>query len=196
MPSRTGAAALVLIATLPMAAWTPATAANPGWLADLMTQLAAIPERHVTFREEKHFAALDTPLISQGQLIYRRPAHLEKITTAPDPETLVVDGDRLTFTANNAAPQSFRFSRHPEVGTLVDAVRGTLAGDLSVLESHYHISAAGSLAAWHLVLQPADPDVRHLVRDIAIDGTGTDIRDFLTTQTNGDEQIVTIATSR
>ncbi len=161
-----------------------------------MTGLAAIPERHATFREEKHLAALDVPLVSQGWLIYRRPAHLEKITTAPEPESLIVDGDTLTLAANKAAPQSVRIGRHPEVGALVDAVRGALAGDLGTLESHYRITAEGRLAAWHLVLLPTDPGVQRLVRVIVIAGAGADISSFSTVQVNGDEDSLTIATQQ
>ena len=166
----------------------------PGWLLDVMTGLAAVPERRAIFHEEKHLAALDSPLISQGWLIYRRPAHLEKVTTAPDPESLVVDGDTLTLAANRDAPQSFRLGRRPEVGALVEAVRGALAGDLGVLEAHYRITAEGRFAAWHLVLQPTEPGVQRLVRVIAIDGAGTDIRGFSTVEGNGDVDSMTIAT--
>jgi hypothetical protein len=161
-----------------------------------MAGLAAIPERHATFREEKDFAALDKPLISQGWLVYRRPAHFEKVTTAPEPETLVVDGDTLTLAASGQAPQSVRLGRRPEVGALVDAIRGALSGDLGVLESHYRIAADGRFTAWHLVLQPTDPGVQRLVRMIAIDGAGADISGFRTVQINGDEDSMTIATQK
>jgi hypothetical protein len=171
-----------------------AEGAPPGWLLDVMTGLAAISERHATFREEKRFAALDTPLLSQGWLIYRRPAHLEKITTTPEPESLVVDGDTLTLTANKEAPHSVRLGRRPEVGALVEAVRGAMAGNLGVLESHYRITADGRFATWRLVLQPTDPGVQHFVRTIAIDGAGADIRGFRTVEINGDEDSMTIAT--
>jgi hypothetical protein len=77
---------------------------------------------------------------------------------------------------------------------LVEAVRGAMAGDLGVLESHYRITADGRFAAWHLVLQPTDPGVQRLVRSIEIDGAGPDIRGFRTVQVNGDEDSMTIAT--
>jgi hypothetical protein len=192
MACGTAAFLLLLAASVQIAA--AAEAAPPGWLLEVMTGLAAIPERHATFHEEKRIAALDTPLVSKGWLIYRRPAHLEKITTTPEPESLVVDGDTLTLAANREAPQSVRLGRRPEVGALVDAVRGAMAGDLRVLESHYRITAEGRLAAWHLVLQPTDPGVQRLVRTIAIDGAGADIRSFSTVQVNGDEDSLTIAT--
>jgi hypothetical protein len=187
---------LTLLGTLLLSLAVPAAGAEPArpaWLLDLMARLTQIPERHSTFREEKHFAALDRPLISLGQLVYRRPTHLEKITTAPEAESLVVDGDRLTLTASNDAPHSFPLDRRPEIAALVDAVRGSLAGDLAVLERQYRVSAEGDLAVWRLTLQPLDQSLRRLLRQITIDGTGTEIRTFRTTQANGDEAIMSIA---
>jgi hypothetical protein len=157
-----------------------------------MDRFAAIPERHATFREEKRLAALDYPLTSQGRLVWQRPAHLEKITTSPEPESLVVDGNRLTLTAGGEAPRSLDLDARPEVVALVDAVRGPLSGDLALLERHYRIAAAGDRASWHLTLLPTDPGVQRLLRDIAIAGTDTDIRTIRIAQTNGDEETMAI----
>src|SRR5689334_17857762 len=109
MPDRHFTRALPLCVALALFAFAPlasvplarADPAPPVWLQDLMARMAQVPERREAFREEKHFAALDTPLISSGQLVYRRPAYLGKITTQPDAETLVVDGDRLTLTTKD-----------------------------------------------------------------------------------------------
>ncbi len=60
--------------------------------------LARVPESNATFVEVKTLAMLTRPLRASGRLAYRRPAHLEKITLEPQAESLVVDGDKLTFT--------------------------------------------------------------------------------------------------
>jgi hypothetical protein len=185
--------ALVLFASAPMA---HGESAPPAWLQDLMARMAQVPERRETFREEKYFSALDTPLISSGQLVYHRPAYLGKITREPDAETLVVDGDRLTLTTKDQSAHSFRVDRRPEIAALVDAVRGTLAGDLPLLERHFHILAHGSPLEWTLVLVPIDPAVHKLVQDIVVGGRETSIRSFRVTQTNHDEQIMTINEQR
>lgn len=158
-----------------------------------MDRLAAIPERSATFHEEKHFSILAFPLTSQGRLAYRRPAHFEKITDFPLPESLVVDGNRLTLVAGNEAPHSFVLASQPEIAALVDAVRGALAGNLALLERHYRIEARGGPAAWRLTLLPVAPELQRLLHDIAIEGAGTDIRSIRLIQADGDWQMMTIA---
>jgi outer membrane lipoprotein-sorting protein len=164
----------------------------PSWLQSLMARMAAITERHENFQEEKRFAALDQPLRSSGQLIYVRPAYLSKITTGPEPETLVVDGDRLTLTTADRQTRSFRVDRRPEISALVDAVRGTLAGNLDLLETHFKVSVQGGNADWTLVLTPVEPDVRRLIQNVVVGGHGTDIRTLRIIGANQDQQIMTI----
>ena len=184
------------MAMLLMAEFVPGPAAwadaPDNWLGELMGELAAIPERHERFGETKYLAVLNQPLVSQGWLNYRRPAHLEKITTAPQAESLLVDGDRLTLTERSGSPQTLMLASHPEITALVDAVRGTLSGDLPELERHYRVVASGGLSAWRLVLWPADRRVQELLRDIVFEGTATQLRSVRTDQTNGDTQIMTV----
>lgn len=173
-------------------AQAPAHTPSDGLLADLMRRLAAIPERRCTFREEKRIAALEQPLISEGRLVYVRPSHLEKITTSPEPETLIVDGDRLALTTESEASQSFSLSGKPELAALVDAVRGMLSGDLAMLQRYYRVQASGNLNGWQLVLLPADGRVANLVRSVVVDGVFTHIASFRTNAANDDVSVMTI----
>lgn len=186
---------VILLPAAPASGQAPAPSPAPAWLGDLFRALAAVPERNTPFREEKQLGALKVPLFSSGHLAYRRPAHLEKITTSPEPESLVVDGGRLTLTAGNDAPRSFALDRRPEIAALVDAVRGTLAGDLGLLERQYRVQADGSLSAWRLVLQPIDDRVRQLLRAVVVEGQGTAIRSLRTELANGDVQLLTLSGS-
>jgi Outer membrane lipoprotein carrier protein LolA-like len=167
---------------------TSGSAPAPRWLGELMGRLARIGERHATFREERRFAALTRPLMSQGWLVYRRPSYLEKTTAAPQPEHLVVDGDRLTVTEGDAAPRRLSLDSQPEVEALVDAIRGPLSGDLAALERSYRVQADGRLAAWRLTLTPTDPRVQAMLRAAEIEGADTDVRQVRIIQANGDEQ--------
>ena len=74
---------------------------------------------------------LNRPLRATGRLLYRRPAHLEKITLEPQPESLVVDGNRLTLTEASEAPRVIDLDGEPAIRAMVDAIRGTLSGDLA-----------------------------------------------------------------
>jgi Outer membrane lipoprotein carrier protein LolA-like len=181
--------AQAIVRTVPRADTPPGSEAL---LHDVMQRLAAIPERHCTFHEEKRLAVLDHPLLSDGRLLYLRPSRFEKITTAPEPESLVVDGDRLALTRPGEAPQNLSLSERPEIAALVNAVRGLLSGNLALLQQDYHVQGSGSLGNWRLVLLPADARVAELIRAVVVDGASTHIARFTTDAANGDISVMTI----
>ena len=88
-------ALLLPLSRLPISA--VAAEASPRIIADLMQLLAQVAESHSTFIEVKTIAALTVPLYANGELFYRRPDYFEKVTKQPQPETMVVEGDRLTI---------------------------------------------------------------------------------------------------
>src|SRR3954467_4074603 len=84
---------LVALALGPLAC----RAAEPGWnVAELMRTLAQVKIAKGRFVERRDLAALTAPLRSSGTLLYVAPGHLEKHTLKPAPESLVLEGDRLT----------------------------------------------------------------------------------------------------
>lgn len=152
-----------------------------------MQALAAVPARRAQFVETKTIAALSRPISSTGTLVYRRPSYFAKITAPPHAEQLVVDGDRLWLADGNQASQVIELESRPELRALVDAIRGTLSGDLTLLRRWYQVAMTGPLAAWRLTLTPNDPAIASLIRRIVIDGTGATPRTIRTVQANGDE---------
>jgi outer membrane lipoprotein-sorting protein len=180
-----------LLACQPVAAW----AGEAPLLAGIMANLAAMPDRRADFTEEKRLASLTTPLVSQGQLIYRRPAYLEKATVSPRPERLVVSGDTLTIQAGSDPVRQIDLGDHPVVQAMVDTIRGTIAGDLATLERYYRITQQGDRAAWQLTMTPRDPRMAKQIRVIEVTGRGIDVQRILTTQANGDADLLTIHTT-
>ncbi len=90
----------LLAMLLPLSRFGISTAAAEGpprTIADLMHLLAQVVESRSTFTEVKTIAALTVPLYASGELLYRRPDYLEKVTEQPRPERMVVEGDRLTI---------------------------------------------------------------------------------------------------
>ena len=158
-----------------------------------MRTLAAVSRSQSTFREEKHLAQLTAPVIDSGTLLYVRPDHLEKHTTAPQDERLVVDGARLSIARGGQAPRILDLDDQPEIAALVDTVRGTLAGDLAVLLRHYSVGLEGSEAAWRLTLVPIEPRLARLLRLVRIDGHGSSLDVIQTEQADGASTRMTIA---
>ena len=161
-----------------------------------MAKLAAVTERRATFREQRKFAALTDTLVSTGTLLYRRPDYLEKDTEWPQPEWLVVDGDRVVITlANNDPPHVIPLGGQPEVRAMVESMRGPLSGDFGALQRLFRIDAAGDLASWTLTMTPQDPNALKLLRTVRVAGRGDQIRDIRVIQANGDEQWMQIGPS-
>ncbi len=156
-----------------------------------MQGLADVPARRATFREEKTVSMLRAPLISTGRLVWRRPSHLEKITTQPSPESLIVEGDRLTITIGRDAPRTVDLRAQPEIRALVDTLRGVLAGDLAELRRSFDVRAEDGLT-WRITLRPTDPDLARVLRAVTIDGAGNTPTAIDMVQADGDEQRLTI----
>lgn len=157
-----------------------------------MSRLAQVPEQQASFEEQKTLAALDQPLHSSGYLFYRRPGHLEKITRAPRPESVIVDGERLTLTSADGTSHVIDLDNQPELRALIDTLRASLAGDLATLRQFYRVSADGSMAAWRLTLVPTDRGLARFLRETTIDGSGTALHAIRVVEANGNEQLMTI----
>ncbi len=157
-----------------------------------MAHMAQATQRRASFVEEKHLAALSVPLRSEGTLEYRKPDHLEKITSSPQYEGLVVDGDRLVINASGSdAPRVVELSGQPEIRTLIDTIRGALSGDLPLLRRLYDVSGTGTAADWHIVLRPRDPAIARVAREVQLSG-GSDLRSIASLAPNGDTDTLTI----
>lgn len=157
-----------------------------------MASLAAVPERRAAFQETRRFAALDQPLLSTGRLLYRRPGYLEKITNWPQPERLVIDGQRMVLTTGNEPPRVLDLGGQPELRTLVDAIRGPLAGDLAALRRAFTVTPSGTEDGWTLVLLPLDPRAARLLRRAEVSGRAAVVGGVRLMQANGDEQQMAI----
>ncbi|RAI58312.1 LolA-related protein [Roseicella frigidaeris] len=161
----------------PAAAAEPAAPAAPLGLAALLRRFAAIPRSEARFTETKAIPELDLPLPSEGRLAWQAPDRLEKRTTSPIEEVLRVAGDRLVYERpDRGIRQEFDLDDQPEMRALVEAIRGTLAGDLAALQRHYEIGfAARPEEAWQMTLVPRSLRVRAAVQRILVSGRGPQV---------------------
>ncbi len=137
-----------------------------------MRAMRAVPERRDAFTEERAIPELDLPLPSSGELRWRSPDRLEKHTTSPINERLVVEGNRLFYErVDRGIRREFGLDDQPEMRALVEAIRATLAGDLQALSRHYDIGLEGAPGSdWRLALVPHSARVRAAVQRIVVSG--------------------------
>ncbi len=196
-PARRPGARAALPAAAAVLALVLATVAHgAGWdLDQLMALLAARGADRAAFNETRHLAILDAPLESSGELVFTPPDRLEKHTTSPGEERLVVQGGTVTV-ERHGQRQSLSLADHPEVAALVESIRGTLAGDRAALERTYRLALAGDRRAWRLTLTPREPAVRDIVRRVRIEGSGASLQRVRIEQADGDRSLLQIAPPR
>ncbi len=172
-----------------LAALLPATALaqEDSALARVMAGLAAVRERRAAFVEEKAVPELDLPLRSEGMLAWSAPDRLERRVTTPIEERLVLEGARLIYERpDRGLRRDFTLSDQPEMGALVEAIRGTLAGNLTTLRRHYDLAfdteADGS---WRIVLIPLSLRLRGAVQRITVTGAGGEVLGIETQANDG-----------
>lgn len=190
MPSRRFILSLLLLLA-------PARSRAAGWegpftLALLCVNLAAVPERRARFHEERRFAVLDQPLLSQGRLLWRRPDLLEKHTEAPELETLRITGDQVEVTQPGQPTRALSLNAQPQLRGFAEAMRAPLAGDLATLERIFDASLSGAPAAWQLRLTPRDARLRQAIASMDIEGMLAEPRLIRLVQPNGDSQTLRI----
>lgn len=191
--NRSRICAVVLLCALGFEGTTGAIAQQAWGLPQLMAALRQVKSAAGQFTERKTMRMLTQPLTTSGRLAYAAPDHIEKITVAPVPERLVMDGDRVTIVSGpNNETHSFSVADFPQIGGLVAGIRATLAGDLPTLERNYTTRLSGTSAAWELQLVPRDNDLARLVKWIEFRGDGNRIRTISTEGSDGDRSEMTI----
>jgi hypothetical protein len=77
-------------------------------------------------------------------------------------------------------------SHAPELRGLVEAVRGTLAGDLPALQRFYSVGLEGPADAWQLTLVPVDKAVQGFVKVVRVKGSEAQVTEVETVEPDGD----------
>jgi hypothetical protein len=165
-------------------AWTPQV---------LMQLLAQHKSERASFVERKYIGFVDQPIESRGELAYIAPDRLEKRTTEPREESLVLEGDTLLIDQAGKRRMSVNLSAHPEAAAFVESIRGTLAGDLVALQKYYSLDLSGTMAHWKLVLVPQQARMQKIVSRIRIEGVASTVRSIGFDQVDGDrsEMLIT-----
>jgi hypothetical protein len=161
-------------------------------LPDLFASLAKKAPSRALFVEKKYLSLLDKPVESRGELLFTPPDRLEKRTTAPKAERVLVDRERVTLERGGKS-YSMGLRENPAVAVLVESIRATLAGDLAALTRTYSAGLAGDSARWKLQLRPLDPAIATLVDRVEIEGSHDAVQVVQVFQADGDRSVMTIA---
>jgi hypothetical protein len=177
------------VAALALLAARPALAAFD--LPALMALLARRKSGEARFTEERIVSTFDSPLRASGTLSFAAPDRFTRTTLEPRPERLEVQGNTIVLVRGGRTRQ-LTLDAVPELAVLVDAMRGTLAGDAALLQKHFRPDVSGTPARWVLALTPLDARLATHVRSIEIVGQDADVRSVALALGGGDRSLMLI----
>jgi hypothetical protein len=182
---------MALTAAAARAADSPSPASEPPAFAEVMGLFAARTQGRVAFTETHELAMLKQPLTSSGELVYVAPDRLEKHTTEPKAETLVLDHGMLTAQRGRHT-YTVALKDAPQVIPFVESVRATLAGDQAALERYFTTRFVGDAAHWRLTLLPRDAAIAKTVQQIRMEGERGAIHTVEIREADGDRSLLNI----
>lgn len=168
--------------------------AAPAWALDLPGLVALLGQRGNTearFVEERFVSGLELPLRSSGTLSFSAPDRFSRQTLEPRPEAMSVAGNTVTMTRGGRTRQ-MTLDAVPEATALLEALRGTLNGDLATLQKYYSARVDGTAARWRLTLIPLAQRLSTQVRQLDIEGQGGDLRSVELLLAGGDRSVMSI----
>ena len=183
---------LWLLLWISMATAADQTSVSPWMLEQLMQTLATVKAEDATFREQKQLAILQQPLVTTGTLQYRAPAYVRKQTLQPHQEIYEIDNDWLTIETPKEGRRQFYLPGYPLLRAFAEAIRATLAGDLTALEQYYQVPLQGQAAAWTVRWPPTNQEMAGHISAIVIQGRQEYVLSFETLETDGDRSLMTV----
>ena len=149
--------------------------------------LAATP-----FIERRISALSNRPLESGGTLSFEPSGNIEKLTTTPIRESVILSAESISIRGANGVAKTTRLDAQPELAAYAQGLRAILSGDVKSLRRFFEFKAAGTLNRWEIRLMPVDVGMRRAISQILVSGEKGRVRVIETTETSGDVNELTL----
>jgi len=136
------------------------------------------------FHETKQIALLAKPLESSGVLYFVPPDRLARFTLEPEASALIIDGGKLRF--QQGEHEQFDLSANPMARIFIDNFIVLFNGDLQKLQQLYRTDFSADGERWSLDLEPRGRELSRVVKEIALRGDHTGIREMVMQNRDGD----------
>lgn len=182
-----------------------ANAAGNSWTVKrLMWELSQVSYARLNFVETRQSMFLSTDMVIEGNIQYRAPDHIEKVTVSPMSEKIVVDGDTMLVEKLGVArdhdavvvTKHYSIESHPVLKATVGSIRYILAGNSEMLGEYYEMSISGQCENWTLELTPRTVEISDYAQKIILSGNESSILRYVTIQADGDESVMTLTYDR
>jgi outer membrane lipoprotein-sorting protein len=183
-----------LLLTLCLPAIAGAQTADPAWsFEQFMQQRAQVQSGRATFVETRKLSGQTHQ--SKGVLTYHAPDRLERETSAPIAERIVIQNDRMRMefetSPGQMAQREVDLARVPAMRPFFVALRSLLAGDLDTLRRLFDVETSGNDNAWRVKLVPRERTDQQ-TREIVFGGRGKDLFTVELRHKNGDSSYTTL----
>ena len=182
-----------------------ANAAGNSWTVKrLMWELSQVSYARLNFVETRQSMFLATDMVIEGNIEYRAPDHIEKVTVSPMSEKILVDGDTMlvektTYSKDHYAvvkTKHYSIESHPVLKATVGSIRYILAGNSEMLGEYYEMSISGQCENWTLELIPRTVEIADYLQKIILSGNESSILRYVTIQADGDETVMALTYDR
>ncbi len=146
------------------------------------------------FREEKHLALLEEPLVTRGTLYFAPPDRLARLTREPAQTRLVLDGRRMRFEDANGA-NDVDLGENPVARHFAENLTALWSGNRSALEALYRLEFTSEGARWQLRLVPKGDPLARFIASIALSGEGDRMQAMQLLEVDGDRTETVFARS-
>jgi len=165
---------------------------DDAWALDLQEVLRATavePPARVRFREERHNALLENPLILTGYLEYLGPGQMSKVIETPFQETLLIDSTHIEVEREGQV-QRIPLRRARSLQSMLAGIEAVLAGNESRIEKDFRYELGGEKKAWSMRLEPLSRRVARNLGSIFVQGDASTVQNIRINLNNGEWQLI------
>lgn len=167
------------------------TLASADALSDRLAGFSTLDESRASFVETWSADYLNEPLVSKGELTYKRPGQLSKFITSPERIEQRIKGDQLSI-IHNGKTHNIQLSEQPELAAGIYALQAVLDGDEKSLHKLFELRYDELNTRWKLSLTPKDQQVADSLELIVLQGKGNYIQRVSIQFYNGDSLLTEI----
>jgi hypothetical protein len=162
------------------------------WAVDLQEVLRATavePPARVRFREERHNALLENPLILTGYLEYLGPAQMRKVIETPFQETFLIDAAHIEVERDGQV-QRIPLRQARSLQAMLAGIEAVLAGNEGRIEKDFRYELGGEKEAWSMRLEPLSRRAARNLVSILVQGDASTVQNIRFNLSNGEWQLI------
>ena len=164
----------------------------------LMKRLSEVKTAKLEFAETKRSILLFTDTTLKGEIEYRAPHYIEKITLFPFHERVIIDENSMVIEQFPSMGRQqeiilkhiYEVESYPALKAAVDGVRYMLSGNYAELIKNYEFNLSGNSADWEILLTPKSDELLSHVKNIYLYGHNIHITKIVTTKPDGDRTVL------